>query len=76
MCLLKGFDSSCSSPCCAPAQVGLGLWLGSVPGRALDDITLLLLLHLGAFSSPLLYHKNKARIKSTVADVMSLIKVR
>ncbi|GLC38802.1 hypothetical protein PLESTB_000058700 [Pleodorina starrii] len=54
-------------------EVGLGLWLLSVLGRALDAVTLLLLLHLGAFTLPLAYKVYKKRIDSTVADVYGKI---
>ncbi|KAG2447434.1 hypothetical protein HYH02_007759 [Chlamydomonas schloesseri] len=50
-------------------EVGLGLWVLSLLGRALPFVTLLLLLHLGAFTLPVAYKFNKARVDSLVADV-------
>ncbi|GIL90009.1 hypothetical protein Vretimale_18018 [Volvox reticuliferus] len=50
-------------------EVGLSLWLLSAAGRALDAVTLLLLLHLGAFTVPLTYTVYKNRIDAVVADV-------
>ncbi|KXZ43799.1 hypothetical protein GPECTOR_80g159 [Gonium pectorale] len=50
-------------------EVGLGLWVLSLLGRALDAVTLLLLLHLGAFSVPLGYKMFKGRIDAIIKDV-------
>ncbi|EFJ46145.1 hypothetical protein VOLCADRAFT_105715 [Volvox carteri f. nagariensis] len=50
-------------------EVGMALWILSVLGRALDAVTLLLLLHLGAFTLPLGYKVYKKRIDTIVADV-------
>ncbi|PNH05602.1 hypothetical protein TSOC_008109 [Tetrabaena socialis] len=50
-------------------EVGLGLWVLSLAGRALDAVTLLLLLHVGAFTVPLAYKTYKAKIDRLVGDV-------
>ncbi|KAG2490307.1 hypothetical protein HYH03_011258 [Edaphochlamys debaryana] len=49
-------------------EVGLGLWLLSLLGRWLDAVTLLLLLHLGAFTLPAAYAANKARVDALAKD--------
>lgn len=54
-----------------PLQVGLSLWVLSLLGRVLDVVTLLLLLHLGAFSVPLAYKSQQARVDKLVKDVYS-----
>ncbi len=54
-----------------PPQVGLSLWVLSLLGRVLDVVTLLLLLHLGAFSVPLAYKSQQARVDKLVKDVYS-----
>lgn len=50
-------------------QVGLGLWVLSLLGRALPFVTLLLLLHIGAFTLPVAYKFNKGRVDGLIADV-------
>lgn len=52
-------------------EVGLSLWVLSLLGRVLDVVTLLLLLHLGAFSVPLAYKSQQARVDKLVKDVYS-----
>ncbi|PNW72533.1 hypothetical protein CHLRE_16g689087v5 [Chlamydomonas reinhardtii] len=50
-------------------EVGLGLWVLSLLGRALPFVTLLLLLHIGAFTLPVAYKFNKGRVDGLIADV-------
>lgn len=57
-------------------QVGLGLWLLSLLGRAVDGVTLLLLLHLAAFSLPLAYARFKSQIDAQLHSVNTVVKVR
>lgn len=56
-------------------QVGLGLWSLSLLGRAVDGVTLLLLLHVAAFSLPLLYSRFKTQIDSQLGKVNGMVKV-
>lgn len=56
--------------------VGLGLWLLSLLGRAVDALTLLLLLHLATFSVPALYLRFRTQVDAQISKVIGQAKAR
>lgn len=57
-------------------EVGLGLWALSLAGRSVDAVTLLLALHLAAFTLPAAYKLQKAKVDAVVADVYGKAKAK
>lgn len=56
-------------------EVGLALWGLSVLGRAVDAVTLLLVLHVAAFILPLAYTTQQAKVNAAISDAYGKFKV-
>lgn len=65
-----------NGPWPAASQVGLGLWGLSLAGRSVNAVTLLLALHLAAFTLPAAYKLQKAKVDALVADAYGKAQVR
>lgn len=57
-------------------EVGLGLWVLSLLGRYVDAVTLLLVVHVAAFTLPLVYTQFKTKIDATVSDVTGQVQAK